>query len=99
MSPEAGGEISKHEDRYSGHDIVDRAGNKIGTAGGVFVDDGREYVEVRGGLLERALGTGYYLLPMELCTVDPDGEQIRASVDAETVKSSPFADSALDVSD
>src|ERR671916_1301015 len=98
MSPEAGGEISKHEDRYSGHDIVDRAGNKIGTAGGVFVDDGREYVEVRGGLLERALGTGYYLLPMELCTVDEEQETIRASVDGETVKNSPHLDSALALS-
>ncbi len=99
MSPEAGGQLRKDEDRYSGHDIVDSSGNKIGTAGGVFVDgnDGREYVEVKGGLLERALGTGHYLIPMELCTVDDDGGNIRTSVDGDTVKNSPFADAALDV--
>ncbi len=98
MSPEAGGQLRKDEGRYSGHDIVDSSGNKIGTAGGVFVgdNDGREYVEVKGGLLERALGTGHYLIPMELCT-DDDERNIRTSVDGDTVKNSPFADAALDV--
>ena len=61
-------------------------------------DGGREYVELQGGLVERALGTGHYLIPMELCSVDGEGGTIRASVDEDTVKNSPFADSALDVS-
>ena len=57
-----------------------------------------EYVEVKGGLVERALGSGHYLVPVELCEVDSDGENIRASVvDGDTVKNSPFADAALDV--
>jgi hypothetical protein len=35
---------------------------------------------------------------MELCTIDGDGENVRASVDEDTIKNSPFADSVLDVS-
>jgi hypothetical protein len=98
MSPEAGQGLRKDEDRYAGYDIVDAGGSKVGTAGGVYVDEeDHEYVETKGGLLERALGTGHYLIPMELCTVDGDGENIRTSVDGDTVKNSPFADAALDV--
>jgi hypothetical protein len=100
MSPEAGEGLSKQEDRCAGYDVVDSGGSKVGTAGGVYVEEenGHEYVEVKGGLMERALGTGHYLIPMELCTIDGDGENVRASVDEDTIKNSPFADSALDVS-
>jgi hypothetical protein len=48
--------------------------------------------------VERALGTGLYLLPMEICTVVEGEETIRASVDEDTVKNSPYLDSALDLS-
>lgn len=53
---------------------------------------------MEGELVERALGTGYYLLPAELCTVDKDLEIIRASVDGDTVLNSPYLDSALNLS-
>lgn len=53
---------------------------------------------MEGGLVERALGTGYYLLPAELCTVDEDLEIIRASVDGDTVLNFPYLDSALNLS-
>ena len=98
--PEAGEGTRKLEDRYKGYAIVDPENDDIGKAGGLFVDehDGREYVEVRGGLVERALGTGYHLLPVELCTVDEQQETIRASVDGEKVKNSPRLDSALALS-
>ena len=98
--PEASEGIRKLEDRYSGYDIVDSRDAKVGTAGGVFLDenDQREYVEVKGGLVEQAPGTGYYLLPMELCAVDEGEETIRASVDEDTVKNSPYLDSALALS-
>jgi hypothetical protein len=61
---EASKGIRKLEDRYSGYDIVDSRDTKVGTEGGVFLDesDQREYVEVQRGLVEWALGTGYYLL-------------------------------------
>ena len=98
MSPEAGQGLRKDEDRYAGYDVVDAGGSKVGTAGGVYADEeDHEYIETKGGLLERALGTGHYLIPAELCTVDDDGGNIRTSVDADTVKNSPFADAALDV--
>ena len=89
--PEAGQGVRKLEDRYKGYDILEPGDDKIGTAGGLFVDehDGREYVE-------RALGTGYYLLPTELCKVDGDRETIRASVDGDAVKNSPYLDLSSD---
>ena len=98
--PEAGQGTRKLEDRYSGYDIVGPDDDRIGKAGGLFVDesDGREYVEVQGGLVERALGTGYYLLPTELCTVDEKQGTIHASVDGNAVKNSPYLDSALALS-
>ena len=48
--------------------------------------------------MERALGHGYYILPRELCTVDDGEETVRASVDEDTVKNSPYLDSALELS-
>ena len=48
--------------------------------------------------MQRFLGTGYYILPRELCTVDDGQETVRASVDEDTVKNSPYLDSALDLS-
>jgi hypothetical protein len=98
--PEAGEGTRKLEDRYKGYDIVDPDGDKLGTTGGLFVDehDGREYLGVQGGIVERALGTGYYLLPMEICTVDEEQETVRASVDGGSVKNSPHLDSALALS-
>ncbi len=81
-----------------GNRVMRKEDPKFLTSGGVYVDEeDHEYVETKGGLLERALGTGHYLIPMELCTVDGDGENIRTSVDGDTVKNSPFADAALDV--
>ena len=35
---------------------------------------------------------------MELCTVEEGQETVRTSVDEETVKNSPYLDSALDLS-
>jgi hypothetical protein len=98
--PEAGEGLRKLEDRYAGYDIIDPASDKIGTAGGAFVDEDNplwEYVEVKGGLLQRALGTGYYLLPMGLCTVNHERKTLQASVDKATVEDSPYLDSALEV--
>ena len=48
--------------------------------------------------MQRFFGTGYYILPRELCTVDDGQETVRASVDEDTVKNSPYLDSALDLS-
>jgi len=54
--PEAGQGTRKLEDRYDGYEILGPGDDRIGKAGGLFVDehDGREYVEVQGGLVERA---------------------------------------------
>ena len=57
-----------------------------------------EYVEVKGGMVQWFLGTGYYLIPSELCEVDNDQNTVRTSVDEDTVKNSPYLNSALDLS-
>jgi hypothetical protein len=48
--------------------------------------------------VDRFLGSGYYILPMELCTVDEGQGTVRASVEEDTVKNSPYLDSSLDLS-
>ena len=101
MSPlDAGEGMKKSDCDYVGYDVVDSGGAKIGTVGCVFADedDRWEYVEVKGGVVRRMLGTGYYLIPMEFCTVDNDQETVRTSVEEATVKNSPYLDSALDLS-
>jgi hypothetical protein len=101
MSPlEAGEGMRKTECEYDGYDVVGSGGGNIGTVGCLFKDEANqwEYLEVKGGLVERFLGTGYYLLPMELCTVDHERGTVRTSVDEDTVKNSPYLDSSLDLS-
>jgi hypothetical protein len=100
VSPaEAGEGFTRLQERYAHYHVVDRDGNKIGTVEAAFLDEDnqREYVEVKGGLLGRALGTGSFLVPMELCTVDDDERIIRVSADKEKVKDSPPLDSAAEV--
>ena len=96
MSPAQAGEGFTREDRYAGHLVVDRAGDKVGKVGAVFLDEdnGRELVEVTRGLLGRALGTGACLIPMEICTVDDDARDFRVSADKDTLKHSPSLDAA-----
>lgn len=101
MSPlEAGEGMTKTQCDYDGYDVVGSGGGKLGEAGCLFKDEDNqwEYVEVKGGLVQRFLGTGYYIVPMELCTVDEDQETLRTSVDEDTIKNSPYLDSALDLS-
>ena len=101
MSPlDAGEGMKKIACDYEGYDVLESGGGKIGTVGCLFADedDQSEYVEVKAGVVQRFLGTGYYLIPGELCEVDNDQKTVRASVDEDTVKNSPYLDSALDLS-
>ncbi len=100
MSPlDAGEGMRKTKCDYEGYDVLGSGGGNIGKVGCLFKDEDNqsEYVEVKGGLVERFLGHGYYILPMELCTVDEGQQTIRASVDEDTVKHSPYLDSSLDL--
>ena len=101
MSPlDAGEGMTKTTCDYDGYDVVGSGGGKIGEVGCLFKDENNqwEFIEVKGGMVQRFLGTGYYLIPMELCTVEEGQETVRTSVDEDTVKNSPYLDSALDLS-
>jgi hypothetical protein len=99
MSPAQAGEGFTREDSYAGYHVVDRTDHKVGTVEAVFLDNDnqRELVEVERGLLGRALGTGAFLIPMEICTVDDDDRTIRVSADKDMLKHSPPLDAAAEV--
>ncbi len=85
-------ELTKLEMRYAGYDVVDRAGQKIGTVEAAFLDEGdqREYVAVRRGLAGLIPGTGSSVIPMALADrVDHNRKTIEVSTDKDTVKDSP----------
>ncbi len=101
MSPAAAGEgITRLEDGYEDYGVVDRDGENIGSVDALFLDEDTqtEYIEVKGPLVGRLLGTAdSYLLPMEICAVDDDERTVRASADKDTVSNGPALDAAARV--
>ena len=94
-------ELTKLEDMYAGYDVVDPAGEKIGTVEAAFLDerDQREYVAVRRGLAGLIPGTGSSLIPMAVASrVDHDRTTIEVSADKDTVKDSPSVNTARGLS-
>lgn len=85
------GGFRKVEDRYSGYDVVDADGEKIGTVDHTFVDEGnqREYIAVKRGLAGLLPGTGSSILPMEICAADNTSMTIQASAGKDVIKNSP----------
>lgn len=85
------GGFRKVEDRYSGYDVVDVDGEKIGTVDHTFVDEGnqREYIAVKRGLVGLIPGTGSSIIPMDVCAVDNTSGTIHASTNKEVIKDSP----------
>ncbi len=78
------------EDRYSGYEVYDQAGEKIGKVDDLFVDenDQPEYIGVKMGFL----GTHSTLIPMEIATVDEATSRIEVATDKETAKNGPAFD-------
>jgi uncharacterized protein (TIGR02271 family) len=78
------------EDRFSGYEVYDQSGEKIGKVDDLFVDknDNPEYIGVKMGFL----GTRSTLIPMDLVTVDEASGHINLSVDKERAKSGPSFD-------
>ncbi len=65
MSPlDAGEGMRKTKCDYEGYNVLGSGGGNIGKVGCLFKDEDNqsEYVEVKGGLVERFLGHGYYIL-------------------------------------
>src|SRR5918994_3708224 len=75
-------------ERYSGYEVYDRDGDKIGKVDELFVDehDRAEYLGVKMGFLGLE-GTG--LIPWEAARVNEDERRIEVSADKETVKNGP----------
>src|SRR5919202_2675291 len=78
------------EDRFSGYEVYDQSGEKIGKVDDLFIDeqDNPEYIGVKMGFL----GTRSTLIPMDLVTVDEASGHINLSVDKERAKSGPSFD-------
>ena len=77
--------------------VVDRAGEKIGSVEAAFLDerDQHEYVAVRRGLAGLIPGTGSTLIPMDLADrVDNNRRTIEVSADKDEVKDSPSANTS-----
>lgn len=85
------GGFRKVEDRYSGYDVVDVGGEKVGTVDHTFVDEGnqREYIVVKRGLAGLLPGTGSSLIPMDVCAADNTSKTIQVNADKDVIKNSP----------
>jgi sporulation protein YlmC with PRC-barrel domain len=102
MSTEQGAtrHLSKLDDMYSGYEVVDKRGEKIGTVDTAFIDETNqhEYVAVRRGLVGLIPGTGSSLIPLDVSRVDNNQRTIEVSVDKDMVKDSPSIDTARPLS-
>src|SRR3712207_6573883 len=83
--------FSAFEDRFSGYEVYDQAGEKIGKADDLFVDeqDNPEYIGVKMGFL----GTSSTLIPWGVVnSTDDEGSRIILSVDKQKAKDGPAFD-------
>src|SRR4051812_13468647 len=78
------------EDRYTGYEVYDRNGEKIGKVDDLFVDesDQPEYLGVKMGFL----GTRSTLIPWEVARVEENHHRIEVSVDKAQAKEGPAFD-------
>jgi uncharacterized protein (TIGR02271 family) len=83
-----GGGYNEIFERYSGYEVYDRDGDKIGKVDELFLDenDRAEYLGVKMGFLGLE-GTG--LIPWEAAHVNEGERRIEVSADKETVKNGP----------
>jgi len=78
------------EDRFSGYEVYDNSGQKIGKVDDLFVDeqDNPEYIGVKMGFL----GTSSTLIPMDIAHIDDASSTITVSSEKQTVKDGPTFD-------
>src|ERR671913_1342325 len=91
-----GDKFTKLEEQYSGYEVYDRNGEKIGKVDDLFVDenDRAEYLGVKMGFLGLE---GTSLIPWELTRVDEHGHRIEVSVEKAQVKEGPSFDDDRDI--
>ena len=86
------GLLRKVEERYSGYDVQDLDGDKVGSVDAAYVneDNQQEYIAVSGGVSSLLPGTsGSYIIPVDICTVDNNQGVIQVNAQKDTVKNSP----------
>jgi uncharacterized protein (TIGR02271 family) len=78
------------EERFAGHEVYDRNGEKIGKVDDLFVDehDQPEYVGVKMGFL----GLKSTLIPMEVARVDEGNNRVEVSAEKDRIKEGPAFD-------
>lgn len=78
------------EEQYSGYEVYDRDGEKIGKVDDLFIDenDNPEYIGVKTGFF----GTRSTLIPWDLARVDEGERRIVVQVDKATAKDGPSFD-------
>ncbi len=84
------------EDRFSGYEVYDRDGDKIGKVDDLFVDqsDEPEYLGVKMGFL----GTSSTLIPWDLVSrVDDEDSRIEVSADKAQAKEGPTFEADQDI--
>ena len=83
------------EDRFSGYEVYDPSGEKIGKVDDLFVDenDQPEYIGVKMGFL----GTSSTLIPVGITMIDSDRGFIEVSQPKSVVKGGPAFDDAREV--
>ncbi|MDP8953236.1 MAG: PRC-barrel domain-containing protein [Actinomycetota bacterium] len=96
----SGGLFRKLAERYSGYDVYDLDGDKIGSVDATYVNESnqREYIAVSGGLSGLIPGTtGSNLIPVDLCTVDNNRRSIEVSRQKDAVKNAPSLGGTTDL--
>jgi uncharacterized protein (TIGR02271 family) len=83
-------EFMELEEQYSGYEVYDRDGEKIGKVDDLFVDenDNLEYIGVKMGFL----GMKSTLIPIDMVRVDEGDSRIEVSVDKAKAKEGPAFD-------
>src|SRR3712207_1598038 len=78
------------EDRFSGYEVYDPSGEKIGKVDDLFLDenDQPEYIGVKMGFL----GTSSTLIPMDVVSVDETQRSLTVSQPKSTVQNGPAFD-------
>ena len=94
------GLLRKVEERYSGYDVQDLDGDKVGSVDAAYVneDNQQEYIAVSGGVSSLLPGTsGSYIIPVDICTVDNNQGVIQVDAQKDAVKNSPSLQGGSDL--
>ncbi len=94
------GLFRKVEERYSGYNVQDVDGDKIGSVDATYVNEHnqREYIAVSGGLSSMIPGTsGSNLIPADICMIDNSQRIIEVSTQKDAVENSPSLKGASDL--